>query len=485
MEWSTSGCRPTWLWWGRCRIGQKNQHLPNFRRYTNVWRWMTTHLMLTCQFGCLSREGCPRCRSVGHTILWVTGHSWSETFLRVFKCAALMQEIVSLAALQSYERHIEKLVMQWPGTWGLIYEADDRARAEQLERLRRQMIAEASVGRQVPASWDAARPWSCIFQQVVEDGAYWQECVHIPAAAWVAAGSKGKPTIASEAAILKMMPGGKEIEPGHHDGDDGERKRKSQANRDKRLAKRKRIQDELHELRKIKSGGKGDHGAKGKGKGKTKDQTGKPLCFAWASGSSPCGHLGAGAECLGSVKRVHKCRLCLSPSHQDKDCISGWSIACCGNKRGKDRREVCDLFGGGETWFDLTPISHCSCQVWGVLERFFAKWCCETFGEPAAFQGLNPWRTPLTGALTLPVMVVIVAKVMVWPPELMGRQRWTRVLKENEAVRRVMERNHQENVMERGQVKLRCQVLHRRQSLWRVMTWCRGQSGFGRRPRNG
>ena len=185
------------------------------------------------------------------------------------------------------------------------------------------MIAEASVGRQVPASWDAARPWSCIFQQVVEDGAYWQECVHIPAAAWVAAGSKGKPTIASEAAILKMMPGGKEIEPGHQDGDDGERKRKSQANRDKRLAKRKRIQEELHELRKIKSGGKGDHGGKGKGKGKTKDQTGKPLCFAWASGSSPCGHLGAGAECLGSVKRVHKCRLCLSPSHQDKDCTSG------------------------------------------------------------------------------------------------------------------------------------------------------------------
>ena len=251
-----------------------------------------------------------------------THQGWLASW-RVFKCAALMQEIVSLAALQSYERHVEKLVMQWPGTWGLIYEADDRARAEQLERLRRQMIAEASVGRQVPASWDAARPWSCIFQQVVEDGAYWQECVHIPAAAWVAAGSKGKPTIASEAAILKMMPGGKEIEPGHHDGDDGERKRKSQANRDKRLAKRKRIQEELHELRKIKSGGKGDHGGKGKGKGKTKDQTGKPLCFAWASGSSPCGHLGAGAECLGSVKRVHKCRLCLSPSHQDKDCTSG------------------------------------------------------------------------------------------------------------------------------------------------------------------
>ena len=146
--------------------------------------------------------------------------------------------------------------------------------------------------------------------------------MHIPAAAWIAAGSKGKPIIASEQAILKLMPGGKEIDVGHQDGDESERKRRTQANRDKRLAKRKRIQEELQEYRKIKSGGKGDHG-KGKGKGKTKDQSGKPLCFAWASGSQPCGHLGPGAECVSSVKRVHKCRICLSPSHQDKDCTSG------------------------------------------------------------------------------------------------------------------------------------------------------------------
>ena len=251
-----------------------------------------------------------------------THQGWLASW-RVFKCAALMQEIVSLAALQSYERHIERLVLQWPGAWGLIYEADDRARAEQLERLRRQVIAEVALGRQVPPSWDEAKPWSCIFKLLVDDGPYWQECVHIPAAAWIAAGSKGKPNIASETAILKAMPGGKELETNHPEVDDGERKRKSQANRDKRLAKRKRAQEELNEYRKLKSGGKGDHGGKGKGKGKSKDQTGKPLCFAWASGSAPCGHLGPGAECLGAIKRVHKCRICLSPSHQDKDCTSG------------------------------------------------------------------------------------------------------------------------------------------------------------------
>ena len=46
-------------------------------------------------------------------------HSW-----RVFKTAALMLGIVSLAALQAYEKHTEKLTSQWPLVWGLIAKTD-------------------------------------------------------------------------------------------------------------------------------------------------------------------------------------------------------------------------------------------------------------------------------------------------------------------------------------------------------------------------
>ena len=110
-------------------------------------------------------------------------------------------------------------------------------------------------------------------------------------------------------------------------GDEG--KRKTQANRDKRQARKRRAMEDREELKKFRSG----HGSspageskfpsgKGQSKGKTKDQSGKPLCFAWSAGNSPCGHLAPGAECLGAVKRVHKCRSCVSPSHQEAKCTS-------------------------------------------------------------------------------------------------------------------------------------------------------------------
>lgn len=244
---------------------------------------------------------------------------------RVFKCAALMLEVISLAALQAYERHIEKLVLQWPGTWGLIYQADDRARAEQLERWRRYLIAESDAGRQVPPTWNPNKPWSCIFLKVVEDQSYWSETVHVPASAWVASGSKGRPVIASEASILNAIEGGKDAQGGRAEDDSDDRKRKAQANKDRRAAKKKRQREEKEELKTLRSGGHHGHGKgdrKGQGKGKSKDQAGKAICFSWSSASGPCANVQPGGECLSSVKRVHKCRLCLSPGHEEKDCPS-------------------------------------------------------------------------------------------------------------------------------------------------------------------
>ena len=123
-----------------------------------------------------------------------------------------MLNIVSLAALENYARAIEKLVMQWPACWGLIYAADDAARAERLEKHRRLIEGEAARGRQVPIDWDETRPWSCLFNQLVKDVNYWAEKVHHPAAAWTASGGRGAPTVASENAILSVLPGGLEAQ---------------------------------------------------------------------------------------------------------------------------------------------------------------------------------------------------------------------------------------------------------------------------------
>ena len=250
--------------------------------------------------------------------------SWRASW-NVFKVACLMLNICSIAALEAYARQIEKLVTQWPKCWGLVYLADDAARAERLEKVRRRLTIESAQGRQVPRDWDPTRPWSCVFIVLAQDMEYWAEKVHHPAAAWSATGGRGSPVVASEAAVLEVLQGGQkalntETETAAAHGDP----RRTQSNRDKRLAKKRRWAAEREELARHRSssatGSKGNPSPKGKGKGKSKDQSGLEICYSWASGRGPCGNVAPGGECLSSVKRVHKCQLCLSPSHRDADC---------------------------------------------------------------------------------------------------------------------------------------------------------------------
>ena len=92
--------------------------------------------------------------------------------------------------------------------------------------------------------------------------------------------------------------------------------RRKQANRDKRLARAKRIKlerEELDKLRKLGHGGQGAGSSKSKGKGKSKAQAGVQICYSFANGSGPCGKL--------RLKRgPQKCQHCLSPGHRNSDC---------------------------------------------------------------------------------------------------------------------------------------------------------------------
>ena len=245
--------------------------------------------------------------------------AWSASW-RVFRAAAIMLKICTLACLEAYFRHIERLVLQWPNCWGLIYTAEDTARAEKLEKWRRFWTIEQGRGRTVPSDWNQDDPWSCAFNSVIGDDKFWSEKVHVPAAAWTAAGGKGVPVVASEASVTAQFPGLRE------ESEDDRPAIPKEAKREKRLRKRRRVAAELQEHRSWKaSRDKAPEGnlagaAKGKGKSKSKDQSGMPLCFSWASNSGACANVPPGGECKSSVKRAHKCRKCLSPSHQDKDC---------------------------------------------------------------------------------------------------------------------------------------------------------------------
>ena len=166
--------------------------------------------------------------------------AWMASW-RVFRVACLMLNVATLSALENYARHIERLVTQWPSAWGLIAAADDQARAEKMSRIRRTILLDQSMSRQVPRDWDPREPWSCVLVELTKDSAFWSEKVHVPAAAWTAAGGRGAPVVASEAAVLSTLPGSV-VEQTF--GDDEGRLKRKQANRDKRAGKKKRWAEE-------------------------------------------------------------------------------------------------------------------------------------------------------------------------------------------------------------------------------------------------
>ena len=103
---------------------------------------------------------------------------------RVFKVAAISMDLVSIAALQLYEKNIEKLVLTWPKCWGLIAAADDKGRSEKLEKIRRRFLSDELSGKNTPADWSRDAPWTCCFKTLALEERYWNEEVRHPAAAW-------------------------------------------------------------------------------------------------------------------------------------------------------------------------------------------------------------------------------------------------------------------------------------------------------------
>ena len=247
---------------------------------------------------------------------------WQASW-KVFKVAAISLDICSIASLLLYEKAIEKMTVQWPRNWGLIAHADDKARAERLERVRWQLAMDVRNNKSVPADYNEDKPWSVVFRLVAQDEGYWNDQVRHPATAWLASGSKGAPMASSEALAPAHFPGlaeGQEPEAASNDKDE----RRRQANRDKRAAKKRRAQSDREELAKWRStpsSGKGaGSGGKGKSKMQGKDQSGEEICFSLAKDNGPCSGLSPGSECKAKVKRAHKCQICLSPGHNNAQC---------------------------------------------------------------------------------------------------------------------------------------------------------------------
>ena len=127
---------------------------------------------------------------------------------RVLKSALIMLDCVSLANIHAYEMHMEKLTRLYPTTWHLVYSADDLARSSQANRTRSRILLDIKSGKTPPDGWDEEKPWDTVFKLIPMDEQFWQEQVHAPALAWVAAGSRGMPKTPAEQHALVTMQGG-------------------------------------------------------------------------------------------------------------------------------------------------------------------------------------------------------------------------------------------------------------------------------------
>ena len=115
------------------------------------------------------------------------------TSWRVYKAACLMLSIARLASPQIYEKAIEGLALQWPKCWGLIYQAEDKGRAECLDKIGRKLMVDASKNQNMPHDEDPDNLWTTCFRVLAADEEYWSEQVCHPAAAWAVAGASGTP----------------------------------------------------------------------------------------------------------------------------------------------------------------------------------------------------------------------------------------------------------------------------------------------------
>ena len=150
---------------------------------------------------------------------------------RVFEAAAIMLDLISMAALALYEKAIERLTRLWPSAWHLVVAADDKCRAEHIERIRRSCEVKRSAGKDVPADYsekNRALHASGSPLRTPRSGT--------PAAAWVAAGSRGAPLAPDERVAALHLPSGQPALEPQVDRPRSDRRQQREATKQRRAA---------------------------------------------------------------------------------------------------------------------------------------------------------------------------------------------------------------------------------------------------------
>ena len=205
--------------------------------------------------------------------------------------------VVTPSALSEYLENFRELTKEYPEAWHLCVQAEDKCRAEHLDRLRRARERDFQAG--LAPSFNPRMPWNDIFRMAARDKTYWDKNVRDPAVSFMARGGarRQQPAVATDTnlGIDRAQPQegkgrGRKRGRGNNNKDD-ERRDSTPAQRNDDKAN--------HEHPKRDKAGKF-----------TTTREGKAICFAFGNGK--CKDV-----CVKGMQ--HVCQLCLG-SHSFKDC---------------------------------------------------------------------------------------------------------------------------------------------------------------------
>ena len=201
--------------------------------------------------------------------------------------------VATPAALECYLEAFRQLAADTVECWHLCCKAEDRARAEHMPRMKRQL--ERDAGKPVT--------WSEVFVAVARDDRYWDKEVRRPALAFLARGNRHKPPADPES----MAIGAEGITT----------LTRSQKRRQSRQKRMDAMKVELEDLKKQRTESQtarqtGSKHPRKSGKFFMTDEDGTQICFNRHKGTctEPCPN-----------NRAHLCQLCLKP-HKTKDCLT-------------------------------------------------------------------------------------------------------------------------------------------------------------------
>lgn len=244
---------------------------------------------------------------------------------KVFWTLCIMYEVVRNARLKRYAALIEKLNDDYPGAWGLIYQAEVRTRLEHMPRVKADLEDKhaKALAKNRDTDFDPAWPWDCVFEQILHgEKEWWDEHVHRPGTqilAKVATAEtfvEGDALIASPGAAASANPN---VTTGASTGSVGN--------------PGKRKFDDYHAppggsqlpwMRGPCKGGKGKSAkaepedlSQWNGSCYTRARSGAPICKGYQAGT--CFRLNQQHRCAVDNKSVHQCNLCLMVGHGSEE----------------------------------------------------------------------------------------------------------------------------------------------------------------------